>query len=182
MANYGYCTSLMHRPEGFVPNGRGWKCRACGRTGLRIRHAHIRLPPAVLIGVRGERGKDRNIVVAHAMVSQIDGWRAKYRYRLNHGGYVYRQTWFRFPDGVRRRVNVFLHREILDLQPGNPLEGHHKDDDPLNCQRSNLEPLTRSQNEKEKYRRREGYQLPVELRTNGFSKALPRPSKLPEAN
>jgi hypothetical protein len=107
------------------------------------------------IPVYGERNGQRSVVVGRAKVSPIDSYLRRYKYRRTatssrgldiDAGYCYRQTW-RTARGIRKRVNMYLHREILGLEPGDPLEGHHKDDDTLNNQRDNLERLTRKENE-----------------------------------
>lgn len=158
-----HCGGVTKATEAmFWRDGRFWVCKACGRTGLKQRQVHKTNGKPVRIPVYGERGKDRYIVVCYALISPVDLHLRHYKWRRNHA-YVYRQTWFLFPDGVRRRVNVFLHREILGLAPGNKLEGHHRDDDPLNNQRWNLRRVTRSENEKHK-------QKPSERRSNSFAK------------
>jgi hypothetical protein len=117
-----------------------------------------RMASFVYIPVYGERNGQRSVVVARAKVSQLDSYLRRYKWRRTsqssrgtrvEEGYVYRQSW-RTVRGIYKRVNLYLHREILDLEPGNPLEGHHKDDDPLNCCRGNLERLTRKENEARK--------------------------------
>ena len=59
---------------------------------------------------------------------------AQYRWYLHAKGYAYRKV--RGP-GLPQR-NIFLHRELLGLAPGDPRQGEHIDRNPLNCRRSNL--------------------------------------------
>lgn len=53
-----------------------------------------------------------------------------------------------------RGYKIYLHRYLLGLQPGDGLEGDHKDGDPLNNRRSNLRVCTHALNHqnKAKYR------------------------------
>ncbi len=60
-------------------------------------------------------------------------WLNTWAWRLNAGGYVYR--------GERRGGvyhTIYLHREIMGLEAGDPREVDHEDGDPLNNRRSNL--------------------------------------------
>lgn len=132
---------------------RRWTCQRCGRTGLKVRHRHKAWPKAVQIPAWGDRNGSTKEILAYALVSPIDAHLARYKWRINTGGYVYRRTW-KMRHGVRKRYNFYIHREVLGLHPDDPREGHHRDDNPLNCQRWNLEPVTRSQNEGYKHARK----------------------------
>lgn len=149
-----YCPPLSKAPEKWKQGTKGrWTCLNCHRTGLLVRHRHRSWPPPVEIPVYGERRGSRNEIVAYALVSPIDAPLDQYLWRITVDGYVYRQSRIggRQPGG--KAVNLYIHREILGLKPGDKNEGHHKDDNPLNNQRWNLEEVTRSENEKYKYGR-----------------------------
>lgn len=149
-----YCPPYSKTPKGWQRDQKGrWTCLRCHRTGLLVRHRHIAHPPAVSIPVYGDRNGSRKEIVGYALVSPIDAYLLRYKWRGNVTGYVYRQTWA-WRKGKYRRHNEFLHRSVLGLEPDNPLEGHHRDDNRTNCQRWNLERVTRSQNERYKHARR----------------------------
>lgn len=57
-------------------------------------------------------------------------------------GYVLRSTYI---NGVKTTIS--MHREIMGLEHGDPLEVDHVDRDPLNNRRSNLRVVTRWENE-----------------------------------
>lgn len=149
-----YCRSLSHSPNQWSKNSKGkWTCQRCGRTGLLIRHRHKSWPPPVEIPAYGDRNGSRKEILAYAKVSPVDAYLKAWRWRITIKGYVYRQTWTTVA-GKRKRTNLYMHRIILGLSPGDPLEGHHKDDSPTNNQRWNLERVTREQNERYKHVRR----------------------------
>lgn len=131
---------------GWVRNGKGyWKCPSCGRTGLGQRQRHLAWPAPIRIPVLGERFGSRSEVVAEALVSPMRAYLLEYKWRINAAsGYVYRQSKSK---ALGRSVNLYLHREILGLKPGDPLEGHHINDNPLDNQDGNLAAVTRSENE-----------------------------------
>lgn len=149
-----YCPFLSGSdgPKDWVQNGKGlWKCLRCNRTGLKVRTRHRSWPPPVLIPAYGDRHGSRNEILAYLQVSPMDAHLGQYKYRLTTNGYGYRQTW-RLVKGKYKRVNLFIQREILGLEPGDPIQGHHKDDNPLNNQRWNLEKTTISENNLYKHR------------------------------
>lgn len=148
-----YCAPVSKGKQEWVKGARDlWKCTGCGRTGLLIRGRHRSWPPPVHIPVWGDWRGARNEIIGQALVSPIDAYLQDWKWRANKRGYVYRQTSERI-DGEMVRRNLFLHRVILKLGPGDPLEGHHKDDNPWNNQRWNLEVVTREENELYKYHR-----------------------------
>lgn len=61
------------------------------------------------------------------------------------GGYATRQEHFGMVDGKQKQRTILLHRFIMREPIG--LEIDHRDLDRLNCQRSNLRPATRKQNQ-----------------------------------
>lgn len=81
-------------------------------------------------------------------ISPLDwGWVSRYRWRINRQGYVYRATSVRQPGKpwpVRR--NVYLHREIMGLEYGDPLQVDHLNRDPADNRRENLEVVTQAEN------------------------------------
>jgi len=107
-------------------------------------------------------------------VSLIDSfWVGKYSWWITNQGYIYRQTSTRI-NGKNKRVNVWLHREILGLPAGDPREGHHRDFTPGNCCRPNLEVLSKAENRSLKQKRRTytgavrtGIQAGTKPRTHG---------------
>jgi len=148
-----YCPPYSKAPDRWRQGAKGrWTCLYCNRTGLMVRHRHRSWPPPVEIPVYGDWRGVRGEVVGHVKVSPIDAWLSQYKLRANKHGYVYRQTWVE-RKGKRKRTNLFIHRIILCLDPDDPLEGHHKDDDPMNNQRWNLEKVTREENEQYKHHR-----------------------------
>ncbi len=64
-------------------------------------------------------------------------WRAKWS---SDKKYLYVCASVRLPDKV---TTIYLHRLLLGLTK-KKIEGHHKDNDPFNNRRDNLEPLERN--------------------------------------
>jgi len=83
-------------------------------------------------------------------VSPLDAWVREYSWWVNRKGYIYRRSTLRV-DGVKKSVNVYLHREILGLGFGNPLEGDHINNLPSINTRGNLQPLTKEENLRRRY-------------------------------
>jgi hypothetical protein len=78
------------------------------------------------------------VVVAHAIVDRVDLQLASDGvWRLAANGYAVRREDSR---------TVYLHREILGLQPGDGMEGDHISRDKLDYRRSNLRIVTHAQN------------------------------------
>lgn len=69
----------------------------------------------------------------------------RWRWKLNNKGYVCRNVM----GGV-----IYLHRAVLGLGRGNPLEGDHVHGDPLDNRRDSLRAVTHAQNQQN---RRSGY-------------------------
>jgi len=92
-------------------------------------------PSAYAAPLRG-RG---NIIRGWALVD-VEDWRlvAGYRWSLAGKGYA-----ARYP---AHGSTVYLHREVLGLLPGHPLQGDHINGDKLDNRRSNLRPATPSLN------------------------------------
>lgn len=77
-----------------------------------------------------------------AMVDHEDyEWAKEYRWHINTSGYFYRD---RTVDGKRRPIR--LHREIMGLENGDPIEIDHRNRDRLDNRRCNLRYATRKQN------------------------------------
>lgn len=97
-------------------------------------------------------------VMYDVKVDEEDAWRAKYKWYLTKDGYPYRNRSYKpqprkgRPWRVTRRV--YLHREILGLKHGHKREGDHKDNDPTNNRRGNLQIVTRKKNIILSYERR----------------------------
>lgn len=83
------------------------------------------------------RGSDRRTVVAWALVSTEDyGVLSAFRWYRSSEGYARRS------EGGRK---VYMHRELLGLQPGDGLFGDHINGDRLDNRRENLRVVTRAQ-------------------------------------
>lgn len=96
-----------------------------------------------VIKARGEDGYTYDV-----QVSAMDWARfAGYSWWVTRQGYVYRQTSVRVPDlPYPRTVKRWMHREVVGLEPGDPREPDHLDQDPTNNRRGNLEVVTREEN------------------------------------
>jgi hypothetical protein len=82
------------------------------------------------------RSQDR-VVLAHAIVDDDDfGWLSQWSWSFAGGGYAGRRT----TGGI-----MLMHRQILGLDFGDPLQGDHRDRVKLNNQRSNLRVATRAE-------------------------------------
>lgn len=98
---------------------------------------------AVLIPLRG---RDRKTVRAYAIVDVADAeWVNQWRWHLAGGGYATRSEYV--GGGHHAKIQNFqLHRELLGLKRGDPMEGDHINRDRLDCRRLNLRVLTRDAN------------------------------------
>lgn len=94
-------------------------------------------PGAVGIPVRSHEG-----VVVTALVDEVDGHLADYRWKL-HRGYVCSTTRWTAANGDRRTAR--LHRQVLGLVPDDGLEGDHISGDKLDNRRSNLRVVIHAQ-------------------------------------
>lgn len=74
-------------------------------------------------------------VRAYALIDDCDAHLAEFRWSRTGGGYV-----------TRDRGRVYLHREVMQLSPGDGLEVDHRNRDPLDCRRANLRVVTHAQN------------------------------------
>jgi len=77
-------------------------------------------------------------VRAYALVDDADlSLVAPYRWYLSHGGYAVRET---HPDPAtpKYRIQVFVHRSVMGLQPGDVQIADHINGDRLDNRRSNL--------------------------------------------
>lgn len=79
-------------------------------------------------------------------ISTADAYLSRYSWWLNRQGYIYRQTTRRDETGRRKSTNVYIHREIMDLPFGDPLQVDHLDGNPGNNRQSNLEIVTAEEN------------------------------------
>lgn len=80
-------------------------------------------------------------VVAYALVEAEDyDWLSKFSWSLI-GGRARRGEWHR---GATR--NVYMHRQILELEPGDQLEADHINRNPLDNRRANLRAVSHSEN------------------------------------
>lgn len=149
-----YCPPLSAAPNKWRRGTKDrWTCLSCNRTGLIVRHRHRAWPKPVKIPVWGDRNGSYKEIVGYALVSPMDAHLKRYKWRITVKGYVYRQTWAEMKDGTYKRHNLYIHRAILGLEAGNKIEGHHRDDEPTNNQRWNLQRVTRSENEQLKHGR-----------------------------
>lgn len=82
---------------------------------------------------------------AHALLDATDAHLAELRWCLNGQGYVIRNIKV---DG--RCKAVMLHREVLGLQRGDPMEGDHINRNALDNRRSNLRIVTHAENQHNK--------------------------------
>lgn len=86
---------------------------------------------------------------AVAIVDAADHeWASRHRWSLTTEGYARRIVYLggRHSNGQRRKVELWLHREVLGLAPHDPREGDHENGDRLDCRRSNLRIATRALN------------------------------------
>lgn len=84
-------------------------------------------------------------VVAHALIDDVDSELAAHRWYFHHG-YVARTG--------QQREHILLHRVILGLEAGNPLQGDHINREPLDNRRANLRAITGAQNSQNRRSRR----------------------------
>ena len=77
-------------------------------------------------------------VIAHALVDDGDATSvSKWAWHLTPGGYAVRSG--------GTGVTISMHRWILGLKPGNPLQGDHRNRNKLDNRRSNLRIVTSAQ-------------------------------------
>lgn len=95
-------------------------------------------PSVVEIPLRRRDGT----VHAVAVVDEVDAPLAAERWCLSAYGYVSRRV-----GGRKGGVTLWLQREIIGLERGDPLVVDHIDGDPLNNRRANLRVVTRGQNQ-----------------------------------
>jgi hypothetical protein len=80
-------------------------------------------------------------VVACAVVDEQDAALLGYRWRLDKDGYARRSV----RDGARV-FDVRMHRQIMGLERGDPLQVDHINGDPLDNRRENLRVVTHAEN------------------------------------
>lgn len=115
----------------------------------------------VPIQLRNRSGR----VVATALVDSGDGSLARNPWYRLKSGYVVRTV---VEDGQKRML--YLHREVLRMQPGDPREVDHIDRNPLNNRRPNLRVVSRAENSRNRGPNR-GRHLPRNVyRTTGGSR------------
>jgi hypothetical protein len=108
-------------PVPIVPGG-GASPPAAGRSPL--------IAAIIVYG----RGAQRHVPIALAPVDHDVAERfGRFRYYLDRWGYLYRRAWV----GGRRR-DIYLHREILGLLPGDGVVVDHVNGDTLDNRRENL--------------------------------------------
>jgi hypothetical protein len=56
-------------------------------------------------------------------------------------------------DGKMQRRSLYMHRQLLGLEHGDPRQGDHRNHDTLDCRRANLRIATRSQQQHNTQRR-----------------------------
>jgi hypothetical protein len=79
----------------------------------------------------------------HVKVSRADDHLRSYSWHISRRGYAYRKTSIRRPGRKNPTgASVYMHREICDLQIGDPRVPDHKNRDKLDNRRSNLEVLS----------------------------------------
>lgn len=82
-------------------------------------------------------------ICAHAIVDDADfEWASRWRWCLATIGYVVRR-----PSGR----TVYLHRELLGLEPGDGLEGDHRNGDRLDNRRENLRIASHAENQQNRH-------------------------------
>lgn len=114
--------------------------------------------------IRGHHGARHT-----AMIDDSDGRQTAFTWRLTNNGYAMRQI--KLPGAKPRRSAYFLlHREILDLRPGDP-NVDHINGDKLDCRRSNLRlcPLGQVQNIQNAAKRKLHKGKPCHSRHKGVS-------------
>lgn len=84
-------------------------------------------------------------IATTAIVSPIDAGLRKYKWRTTPQGYIYRNT-SRKKNGKKVCTRIYIHREIMGLEVGNPLCVHHKNSEPWDNRRENLEIVHNTQN------------------------------------
>jgi len=90
------------------------------------------------IPVRAGRGR-----IVWALVDEQDaGWVCARSWRLNNRGYVIARVYAGKRKGKSRHRDQTMHRMLMGLERGDPLEVDHVDRDRLNNCRSNLRVLT----------------------------------------
>lgn len=90
-------------------------------------------------------------VVGYASISPIDAHLRRYKWNITPGGHVYRTTRRSNGDGTSTNRRVYLHREIMGLDFGDPLVVDHVNGNPADNFRSNLEIVTQSENMRRAY-------------------------------
>jgi hypothetical protein len=94
--------------------------------------------PYLLLPLRRRDGT----LAAHAIIDAADAQLARHKWHLRDGRYAVRSYQI-----ARVKHNVYLHRAVLGLVPGDGLEGDHIDRNKLDCRRSNLRIVTHAQNQ-----------------------------------
>lgn len=131
-------------------------CEACGKQFYPLRqHAghfcsiqcyHHGAPPSPqyrddgTVGIPLQpRGK---AIRGYTIIDATDAeWALQWRWSMDSHGYAVRYE----STGERMWRAVYLHRELLGLEFGDPMTGDHIDRDPLNNRRSNLRLATQAQ-------------------------------------
>lgn len=127
-------------------------CDTCGKPVRRMpsnlrKHTYcsplcreyVKAPPAAVFSDDGltafiPLGVRKGVANVYATIDASDAaWAQQWRWHPDKDGYAVRE-----PIESGKRVRRLLHRELLGLSPGDPLEGDHIDRDRLNCRRSNL--------------------------------------------
>lgn len=91
-----------------------------------------------------------------ARVSPVDAHVERWTWRLDKDGYAYRSTSYRRPsDGSPVGYKVRLQRQVAGLERGDPREVHHRNEKILDCRRSNLVVVQKSDHLKAHQRARE---------------------------
>jgi len=87
------------------------------------------------------------VVVGHTVVDDDDYPRlAQWTWHVSDENYVVRYEHGPNDEGIRVTRCVRMHREVVGLEPDDPLRVDHKDGDPLNNRRENLRQATNAQN------------------------------------
>lgn len=103
-----------------------------------------------LVPIYGRAG-----IVAYATVDDADlALVSQYRWNLSDKGYVVSAVYLGGGRAHTRLLRLKMHRVILGLETGDPLQGDHRNGDRLDNQRSNLRILTGAQNAQNRRDRR----------------------------
>lgn len=86
--------------------------------------------------------KDRSgKLKAYALVDAEDKWATEHRWHMC-AGYAARSVW----DGERNTL-IYLHRQILGLEPGDGVDADHMNRDKLDNRRANLRAVSHRENQ-----------------------------------